>query len=147
MSEHFRQQIRADVLGRLDAISGTNGGPFTSLAEMLEERELPAVVVWITNEPVRYSGEDPVNEGRVQSRSPTLVVIAVAKDIDSLEDVALEIERRMHAEEFEIEFLYRGVEFAENREGDRPYLAATLTWILDYETNERDPTRLAAPPE
>lgn len=114
--------------------------PFTSVQEVIAGAEVPAVVVWISAEPNQYVGGES-SMGRVQTRTMALNVIGIAEGIDALEALALEIERRMSAEPHEREYLYRGVEFDENREGQTPYVSAQLHYQITYETGERDPTR------
>lgn len=140
MSQHLRHTIRLEVVSDLTGIPGVGGGPFTSLQEVVADAELPAVVVWIASEASQYAGGDS-SMGRVQTRTIVLQVIALAKTMDELETMALEVERRMNAEPHEREYLYRGTEFGDSRDGEVRFLSAQLSYELSYETGERDPTR------
>lgn len=137
---HLRQTIRLDTIDRLTGIPGVGGGPFTSMQEVVAEAELPTVVVWIASEPSQYIG-GMSSMGRVQTRKIALAVIALASTMDVLEGLALEVERRLVTEPVSREYLYRGTEFGDSREGRFQYLSAQLNYELVYETGERDPTQ------
>ena len=93
MGKHVRQQVREEIAGILVGLSNTADRVFTSRTYPIQETDLPCLMIKTEQERVDYQ---TVNQPAQQEREITLVIEAIAKANEALDntldDICKEVE-------------------------------------------------------
>ena len=141
MGKHVRQQVREEIAGILVGLSTTADRVFTSRAYPIQETDLPCLMIKTEQERVDYQ---TVNQPAQQEREITLVIEAIAKANEALDNTLDDICKEVEIVMDTVAVLTRDIQLAgTNIElsvlGNQPIGQATMIYRMKIYTESNSP--------
>ena len=141
MGKHVRQQVREEIAGILVGLSNTADRVFTSRTYPIQEIDLPCLMIKTEQERVDYQ---TVNKPAQQEREITLVIEAIAKANESLDNTLDDICKEVEIVMDTVAVLTRDIQLAgTNIElsvlGNQPIGQATMIYRMKVYTESNSP--------
>lgn len=141
MGKHVRQQVREEIAEILVGLSNTADRVFTSRAYPIRETDLPCLMIKTEQERVDYQ---TVNQPAQQEREITLVIEAIAKANEALDNTLDDICKEVEIVMDTVAVLTRDIQLAgTNIEtsvlGNQPIGLATMIYRMKVYTESNSP--------
>ena len=141
MGKHVRQQVREEIAGILVGLSNTSDRVFTSRVYPIQETDLPCLMIKTEQERVDYQ---TVNKPAQQEREITLVIEAIAKANEALDNTLDDICKEVEIVMDTVAVLTRDIQLAgTNIElsvlGNQPIGQATMIYRMKVYTESNSP--------
>lgn len=143
MQFHYRKTILDELKQRISNLPGQVGAPLDSADEVTDQTQVPAAIVFFTDEPVS-NRRGASGEGCKFTRDLSVTILLVAKRPDDLHLIVAEVEMRMAAElDGGVVMTYDGASFQQPKRGEFEFHALALNYKISYSTDEGSPDRLS----
>jgi len=146
MADHVRQQIRDAVVTLVTGLTTTGTNVFASRVWPIQPASLPGLLVYLERDDVEYVTMGLGN--RRQARTAEIIIEALVQgtsNIDNtLDTIGKEVETALAADPvlsgLAKEIRLDSAEFTFEGQGEKPLASNRMTFSVDYQTAENDPT-------
>ena len=149
MPDHLRKQIRDRIATNLTGLANTGLNVFPTRFYPLETDQLPALLVFTTEEENDLDGQSTSSAGIGNTRFLTLVIGVHVRESDgdliddSLDAISYDVEVAMANDRginnLALDSYYVGMESELFNDGDQPIAVMTMTYTIEYSVTTSTP--------